>query len=170
MRAWSKTDYYQIFQDNTRTEIPSSFVCDWFRSERMPPSIGSGMCIYWYPKRNQIQPFGTKFNPPVDRREKRNIFFLFFFPRISTGPIKGPGDFPIFPIISHYFLLFPIISRAISHYFFSAIGIRHRLGYQQIPIPETKEGNIRSLRNQSQTKEDGISVRAVVLILFNERN
>jgi len=78
--------------------------------------------------------------------------------------------FPIFPNISHYFLLFPIISRAISHYFFSAIGIRHRLGYQQIPIPETKEGNIRSLRNQSQTKEDGISVRAVVLILFNERN
>ena len=110
----------------------------------------------------------------IDRREKRNIYiFLFFFPRISTGPIKGPGIFryfPIFPIISHYFLLFPIISRAISHYFFSAIGIRHRLGYQQIPIPETKEGNIRSLRNQSQTKEDGISVRAVVLILFNERN
>ena len=59
----------------------------------MSPSIVSGMCICWYPKRNEIQPFGTKFNPPsVDRREKRNIFFLFFFPRISTGPIKGPGD------------------------------------------------------------------------------
>jgi len=28
----------------------------------------------------------------VDRREKRNISFLFFSPRISTGPIKGPGD------------------------------------------------------------------------------
>jgi hypothetical protein len=34
----------------------------------------------------------AKFNRPVDRREKRNIFILFFFPRISTGPIKGPGD------------------------------------------------------------------------------
>ena len=45
-RAWSKTDYYQIFQYNTRTEIPSSFVRDWFRSERMSPSIVSGMCIY----------------------------------------------------------------------------------------------------------------------------
>ena len=69
-RAWSKTDYYQIFQDNTRTEISSSFVCDWFRSERMSPSIVSGMCIYWYPKRNQIQPFGTKFNRPSCCDEK----------------------------------------------------------------------------------------------------
>ena len=108
--------------------------------------------------------------------------YFLLFPIISHDyfPHYFPHYFPVFPSISHsislfpnishYFLLFPIISRAISHYFFSAIGIRHRLGYQQIPIPETKEGNIRSLRNQSQTKEDGISVRAVVLILFNERN
>ena len=40
-----KTDYYQIFRKTTPTEIPPSFVRDWFRSERMSPSIVSGMCI-----------------------------------------------------------------------------------------------------------------------------
>ena len=106
MRAWSKTDYYQIFQDNTRTEIPSSFVCDWFRSERMPPSIGSGMCIYWYPKRNEIQPPSIS-RLLVDRRETRNIFFIIFFPRISTaGPIKGPGDTLCFFLFFLFFYFF----------------------------------------------------------------
>ena len=39
--------------------------------------------------------------------------------------------------------------------------IWHRLGYQHIHIPETIEGDIRSLWNQSQTKEDEISVRVL---------
>jgi len=42
---------WKELKTTTPTEISSSFVCDWFHSERMSPSIVSGMRISWYPKR-----------------------------------------------------------------------------------------------------------------------
>ena len=43
-------------------------------------------------KFNPLLPNSTPHQQTGGRKEI--YFFLFFFPRISTGPIKGPGDIP----------------------------------------------------------------------------
>ena len=105
--------------------------------------VFSVFLFFWNPKFLKFLSDISDISPgpfigPVEIRGKKNKKKIFLFSLLSTGRLN---------LVPNGWISF-------------------RLGYQQIHIPETIEGDIRSLRNQSQTKEDGISVRVVVFNSF----